>query len=116
MAFDSEFLRDTDKPALLAMDPPELLEKTRVIVAGLGYKVHVVRDHEEFNNRFGAVHYQLLILTDTFDSSAGPANPSLQRLQHVGVLWTRRNTPCFNSAAIYCRSAATGHHELSHFI
>ena len=92
MAFDSEFLRDTDKPALLAMDPPELLEKTRVIVAGLGYKVHVVRDHEEFNNRFGAVHYQLLILTDTFDSSAGPVSPSLQRLQQMPMALRRHTT------------------------
>lgn len=92
MALEFEFIRDTDKPALLAMDPPELLEKTRVIVAALGYKVHVVGDHEEFNNRFGAVHYQLLILTDTFDSAAGAANASLQRLQQMPMALRRHTT------------------------
>lgn len=92
MAFDTEFIRDSDKPALLAMDPPGLLEKTRAIVASLGYKVHVARDHDEFNNRFGAVHYQLLILTDTFDSAPASANPSLQRLQEMPMALRRHTT------------------------
>lgn len=92
MAFDSEFLRDTDRPALLAIDPPALLEKTRAIVGELGYKVHVARDHEELNNRFGAVQYQLLILTDSFDSDPGTETSSLERLRQMPMALRRHTT------------------------
>ena len=87
-----EFILDTDRPALLAMDPPELVEKARAIVAGLGYKVHVARDHDEFNHRFGAVQYELLILTDTFDSASPEANPALRQLQEMPMTRRRHTT------------------------
>ena len=54
-----EFLRPTDKPAIIGVSTPEYLAACRSTLQELEYKVHVSPDHEDFVIRFGQIQYQI---------------------------------------------------------
>ena len=65
-----DFIRPTDKPALLALSTPEYLATARSVLHEMDYKVHHATDHEDYVNRFAQIHYQITILEERFSCSA----------------------------------------------
>jgi hypothetical protein len=81
MPLDFDFLSPTDKPALLAISRPEMLDACRQVVTELNYKVHSVASHEDFSTRFAQIQYHLVLLDQLFCATSPAENLSLQRLQ-----------------------------------
>jgi hypothetical protein len=89
---DFDFIRPTDKPALLALSTPEFLATARSILHEMDYKVHHAADHEDYVNRFGQIQYQLTILEERFSCSAIEENLALMRLQYLPMGLRRHAT------------------------
>ena len=85
MTPDFEFLTPTDKPALLGLTTPEILDTAKSALDQLGYKVHVAVNHGEFLDKFGQVPYQVIILEETFSATIPQENESLLTLQRVSM-------------------------------
>ncbi|HYE32783.1 MAG TPA: hypothetical protein VEH27_15250 [Methylomirabilota bacterium] len=83
MAVSFDILGPNDKAALLALSTPEYIHAAGTALASLGYKVHQVETHDDFDSRFGQVSYHLVVLEENFASSAREENRSLQRLQSM---------------------------------
>ena len=83
MATDFDFLTAEDKPALLGLSTPELLDTSKTALDQLGYKVHVAVNHGEFLHKFAQVPYQVVILEELFSSSTPEENESLIALQRM---------------------------------
>jgi hypothetical protein len=83
MAISFEILGPDDKPALLALSTPEYIHAAGTALASLGYKVHQVENHDDFDSRFGQVSYHLVILEELFGANSREENRSLQRLQSM---------------------------------
>lgn len=79
MAAEFDFISTTDKPALVLISNPEWAEFSRNVLVELGYKVHIIDGHEDFLTRFAEVHYQVVLIDESFGGSL--ANPTLQALQ-----------------------------------
>lgn len=80
-----EFLRPTDKPAILGLSTMEYLSTCRAVLHELDYKVHHSGDHEDFVSRFGQIPYQVAILEERFSCAAIEENLALQRLQFMAM-------------------------------
>ena len=83
MSLEFEILNATDKPALLGLSTPELLDTARSALDQLGYKVHTALNHGEFLHKFAQVQYEVVILEECFASSTPEENESLQVLQRM---------------------------------
>ncbi len=83
MATDFDFLTAEDKPALLGLSTPELLDTSKTALDQLGYKVHVAVNHGEFLHKFAQVPYQVVILEELFSASTPEENESLIALQRM---------------------------------
>jgi hypothetical protein len=88
MASQFDFITTDDKPALLAIDNPGVLEMARAAVVDIGYKVHAIETHEEFSTRFSEIHYQVVIIDEAF-GGAPEANITLATIQHMPMLQRR---------------------------
>lgn len=80
---DFEFLRPTDKPAILGLSTMEYLSTSRSVLHELDYKVHHSGDHEDFVSRFGQIPYQVAIIEERFSCVAIEENLALSRLQFM---------------------------------
>src|SRR5436190_15647289 len=80
---DFDFIRPTDKPALLALSTPEFLATARAVLHEMDYKVHHAADHEDYVNRFSQIQYQVTILEERFSCGAIEENLALMRLQYL---------------------------------
>ena len=78
-----EFLRPTDKPAILGLTTMEYLSTCRSVLHELDYKVHHSAEHEDFVSRFGQIPYQVAIIEETFACTAIEENLALSRLQFM---------------------------------
>ena len=78
-----DFIRPTDKPALLALSTPEFLASARAVLHEMDYKVHHATDHEDYVNRFGQIQYQVTILEEKFSCVAIEENLALMRFQYL---------------------------------
>lgn len=78
-----DFIRPTDKPALLALSTPEYLASARSVLHEMDYKVHNASDHEDYVNRFSQIQYQVSILEERFSCVAIEENLALARLQYL---------------------------------
>ena len=83
MAVEFDFLAPTDKPALLGLSTPELLETARTALDQLGYKIHRADNHGEFLHKFVQVPYQVVILEELFDAHSPEENESLRALERM---------------------------------
>ena len=83
MALEFEFLTPTDKPALLGLSTPELLDTAKAALDQLGYKTHVAANHGEFIYKFAQVPYQVVILEECFSAEQPEENASLLTLQRM---------------------------------
>jgi DNA-binding NtrC family response regulator len=86
---DFDFLTPNDKPALLGLSNPELLEAARGALEQLGYKVHVAINHGEFIHKFSQATYQVVVLEETFSCMTPEENESLAYLQRVSMAMRR---------------------------
>ena len=76
-----DFIGPNDQPALLAITSPEALSVVKAAMVELGYKVHVVETHPQFETRYHQVNYQVVIIEENFAGGNLLDNPSLQMLQ-----------------------------------
>jgi hypothetical protein len=83
MSADLEFLTPADKPALLGLSTPELLDTAKTALDQLGYKVHVAANHGEFLFKFAQVPYQVVVIEEGFSGSSPDENESLLALQRM---------------------------------
>ena len=80
-----EFLRPTDKPAIVGVSTMEHLSVCRSVLHELDYKVHHSPDHEDFVSRFGQIQYQIAIIEERFACNAIEENLALSRLQFMSM-------------------------------
>jgi hypothetical protein len=78
-----EFLSPSDKPALVALSTLEWQGIAQQVLTELGYKVHVVADHTDFNSRFGGVQYQIVITEELFSAATPAENLTLTGIQNM---------------------------------
>ena len=76
-----EYISPTDKPALLALSSMETLANVQTICLELGYKVHVASNHEDFQKRFNAINYQLVVIEELFACATPETNETLRSIQ-----------------------------------
>jgi hypothetical protein len=86
-----EFISSTDRPALLALSTPEYLAKAKAHLVGLGYKVHVAANHEDFLIRFGQIQYQVVVVEELFAASSQIENLTLAYLQSLPMAQRRHS-------------------------
>ena len=61
-----EIIGPQDQPALLAISTPEAVAGAKQTLTEMGYKVHVVDSHEQFDIRYNQINYQVVIIEETF--------------------------------------------------
>jgi hypothetical protein len=83
MAAEFEFIGPTDRPALLGLSTPEWVARSRAALVGLGCRVHIASNHEDFLTRFTRVPYQLVVLETLFAAISPAENLSLLGLQRM---------------------------------
>lgn len=83
MTVNFDFVTSADKPALLGVSSPELLDTANKALDQLGYKVHTAVNHGEFLHKFLQIPYQLVILEEEFSSPSPDLNESLLTLQRM---------------------------------
>lgn len=87
-----DFIGPNDKPALLAITAPEVLSSVKTALAGMGYKVHVVETHPQFETRYNQVNYQVVVIEEHFAGGNLMDNPSLQMVQGLNMSQRRYAT------------------------
>jgi hypothetical protein len=92
MAEQFDFIRATDKPALLAFSSPEWLDAARTALNELGYKVHTAATHGDFLIRFNQIRYQVVIVEELFAANNLSENLTLQALQAMPMNQRRHAT------------------------
>ena len=76
-----DFIGPNDQPALLAITSPEALQLAKAALVDMGYKVHVVETHPQFETRYNQVNYQVVMIEETFAGGNILDNPSLRVVQ-----------------------------------
>jgi hypothetical protein len=78
-----EFIGPNDQPALLAITTPEALATAKATLSEMGYKVHVVETHPQFETRYNQINYQVVIIEENFAGGSILDNPSLRMIQSL---------------------------------
>src|SRR5208282_5265299 len=78
-----EIIGPQDQPALLAISTPVLLEDAKKTLTEMGYKVHAVDSHEQFDLRYNQINYQLVLIEETFAGGNLLDNLTLRRVQNL---------------------------------
>jgi hypothetical protein len=89
MSADLDFLTPADKPALLGLSTPELLDTAKTALDQLGYKVHTAANHGEFQFKFAQVPYQVVVIEEGFSGSQPEENESLLTVQRMPMSMRR---------------------------
>ncbi|HVK58155.1 MAG TPA: hypothetical protein VM735_05180 [Candidatus Kapabacteria bacterium] len=89
---DLEILSPSDRPILLGITSPDILEYTNGVMDQMGYKVHTASSHEEFLDRFARVQYEIILLEEAFCGAPPDQNESLQTLQLMPMALRRHAT------------------------
>jgi CheY-like chemotaxis protein len=84
-----DFITANDRPALLAIDNPEVLTFAKAALVELGFKVHSIETHEEFPTRFSEIPYEVLIIDEAFGGMT--ENYTLHTLQQMTMTQRRHN-------------------------
>ena len=92
MSEEFDFIGPNDLPALVAVTNPEALAAVKSILAEMGYKVHVVETHLQFETRYNQINYQVVVREDIFAGNPLEDNPSLIFLQRLPMAQRRYAT------------------------
>jgi hypothetical protein len=89
MSEEFDFIGPNDLPALVAITNPEALAAVKSTLLEMGYKVHVVETHLQFETRYNQISYQVVVIEDIFAGNPLEDNPSLQFLQNLPMAQRR---------------------------
>jgi hypothetical protein len=89
MSEEFDFIGPNDLPALVAVSTPEVLATVKDTLAAMGYKVHIVESHLQFETRYNQINYQVVVIEDIFAGNPLQDNPSLQFLQGLPMAQRR---------------------------
>ena len=92
MSLDLEILAPTDRPVLLGISSPDILDYAQGVLDQLGYKVHTATTTDEFLDRFSRVQYEIILLEDTFGGVPVEQNEALRTLQLMPMALRRHAT------------------------
>jgi len=92
MSEEFDFIGPSDLPALVAVTHPETLAAVKATLVEMGYKVHVVETHIQFETRYNQINYQVVVIEDVFAGNPLEDNPSLQFLQNLPMAQRRYAT------------------------
>src|ERR1700722_13086114 len=92
MSESFDFISATDRPALVACSRPEWTDTAKKVLQELGYKVHSVVAHDEFNTRFSQITYRVIIMDELFAANKSEENLSLKALQLMPMTQRRHVT------------------------
>jgi hypothetical protein len=84
-----EFIGPNDEPALLAITSPEPLQTVKTVLAQMGYKVHVVDSHPQFETRYNQVNYHVVVIEENFAGGSILDNPTLRMVQSLPMAQRR---------------------------
>jgi hypothetical protein len=87
-----DFIGPNDRPALLAINSVEPLGIAKNALVELGYKVHIVDTHPQFETRYNQVNYQVVIVEEQFSGTTLENNSSLKMLQDLPMSQRRYAT------------------------
>lgn len=87
-----EFIGPNDQPALLAITSGEPLNIAKTVLKEMGYKVHVVETHPQFETRYNQISYQVIIIEECFTGSPLMENHSLHMIQKLPMAQRRYAT------------------------
>jgi len=90
MSEEFDFIGPNDLPALLAITTPEAQAAVKTILQEMGYKVHVVETHLQFETRYNQISYQVVVIEDTFAGNPPEENPSVRFLQQLPMAQRRQ--------------------------
>jgi hypothetical protein len=89
MSEEFDFIGPNDLPALVAISTPEAQAAVKTILLEMGYKVHLVETHLQFETRYNQINYQVVVIEDIFAGNPAEPNPSLQFLQQLPMAQRR---------------------------
>jgi len=92
MAESFDFISATDRPALVACSRAAWTDVTKKTLQEIGYKVHTVVAHEEFNTRFSQIAYQVVVIDELFAANKPEENVTLRTLQSMPMSRRRHVT------------------------
>jgi hypothetical protein len=92
MSEEFDFIGPNDMPALVAVSSPEGQAAVKAALIDLGYKVHTVDSHIQFETRYNQINYQVVVMEDIFAGQPLEDNPSLQLLQNMPMAQRRYAT------------------------
>jgi len=83
-----------DQAALLAISTPEVAGAVETALTGMGYKVHAVENHEQFEIRYHQFNYQVVVIEETFGGGSLLENRTLGMVQNL-LMSQRRHATIF---------------------
>ena len=89
MSEEFDFVGPNDLPALLAISNPQVLSAVKATLTDMGYKVHVVESHLQFETRYNQINYQVVVIEDGFGGGLMDDNTSLRFLQYLPMTQRR---------------------------
>jgi hypothetical protein len=92
MTLELEILAPGDRPALLGISTPDVLNYAQGVLEQMGYKVHSAGTHDEFLERFGRVQYEIAFMEDRFGGVPPEHNKALTTLQSMPMAARRHCT------------------------
>ena len=92
MSVEFDFLTANDKPALIGLTRPELLDTAQLALHQLGYKVHAASNHGDFLHKYAQVQYQVVVTEELFCCNKPEENESLLTLQRMPMSRRRHST------------------------
>jgi len=87
-----DIIGPNDRPALLAISTPEVVGMVKTALTALGYKVHLVENHEQFDLRFRQISYHIAVIEETFAGADLLENPTLRMIQNLSMSQRRHAT------------------------
>lgn len=116
MSVDLEILSPSDRPVLLGISSPDILEYARGVLDQMGYKVHIAVHHEEFLDRFSRVQYEVVMLEDSFGGVLPEQNLALSTLQQMPMASRRHCTVILLSDVLPSLDAMHAFHQSVHAV
>jgi hypothetical protein len=80
---ESDLIGPDDRPALLAINTPDVLAAVKSALLDLGYKVTTAETHGGFESRYNQVNYQVVVIEENFGGGTLLENSSLQMTQSL---------------------------------
>jgi hypothetical protein len=81
-----------DQAALLAISTPEVMSAVKTALAEMGYKVHEVENHDQFDVRYHQFNYHVVVIEENFAVGDSMVNYALRMIQELPMSQRRHAT------------------------